>query len=65
MQRILFKALHSLDFPVLLAHRPAWDFVVMAPSWLGLALSVTAVVVAGGWLRIGCGITVARSLSPK
>ena len=54
LQRILFNALHSLDFPLLLAHRPAWDFVVVALSILGLALSVTAVVMAWNWLwRLG------------
>ena len=48
--RILFNALHSLDFPLLLAYRPAWDLVVMALCGLGLALSVTAVVIA--WRRL-------------
>jgi len=50
-QRILFNALHSLDFPVLLAHPPAWDLVVVALSMLGLALSVTAVVIAWVWAQ--------------
>jgi hypothetical protein len=50
-QRIVFNALHSLDFPILLAHRPAWDAVVVALSALGMALSVTAVVVAWRWVR--------------
>jgi hypothetical protein len=51
LQRILFNALHSLDFPMLLAHRPAWDFLVLALATPGLALSVTAVVIAWKWLR--------------
>ena len=51
VQRILFNALHSLDFPVLLAYRPAWDIVVLALSMLGMALSVTAVVIAWLWVR--------------
>ena len=50
-QRILFNALHSLDFPMLLAYRPAWDVVVLTLSMLGLALSVTAVVIAWVWAR--------------
>jgi hypothetical protein len=50
-QRILFNAMHSLDFPVLLAYRPAWDAVVLLPSMLGMALSVTAVVIAWRWAR--------------
>ena len=49
-QRILFNALHSLDFPWLLAYRPAWDLVVIALCGLGLGLSVTAVVIA--WRRL-------------
>ena len=56
VQRILFNALHSFDFPMLLAYRPAWDFVVIALSLLGLALSVTAVVVACSWVRRLWGI---------
>ena len=50
-QRILFNALHSLDFPMLLAYRPAWEVVVLTLSMLGLALSVTAVVIAWVWAR--------------
>jgi hypothetical protein len=49
-QRILFNTLHSLDFPVLLAHRPAWDLLLVVLSLLGFALSITAVV-AWNWLR--------------
>jgi hypothetical protein len=48
--RILFNALHSLDFPILLAYRPAWDLVVITLCGLGLALSVTAVTIA--WRRL-------------
>jgi hypothetical protein len=50
LQRILFNALHSLDFPMLLAHRPAWDLTVIALSAVGLALSLTGLVVA--WERL-------------
>ena len=48
--RILFNALHSLDFPWLLAYRPAWDLLVLPLCLLGLALSTTAVVLA--WRRL-------------
>ena len=48
--RILFNALHSLDFPLLLAYRPAWDLVVITLCGLGLTLSVTAVAIA--WRRL-------------
>ena len=54
-QRRLFNALHSFDFPVLLAYRPAWDVVVLTLSALGLALSVTAVVMAWLWAQRGRG----------
>jgi hypothetical protein len=48
--RILFNALHSFDFPWLLAYRPAWDLLVLPLCLLGLALSLTAVVLA--WRRL-------------
>ena len=48
--RILFNALHSLDFPLLLAYRPVWDLVVITLCGLGLTLSVTAVAIA--WRRL-------------
>lgn len=51
LQRILFNALHSFDFPILLAYRPAWDLVVIVLSAIGLALSLTGVVVAWDRLR--------------
>jgi hypothetical protein len=50
-QRFRFNALLSLDFPVLLAYRPVWDLVVLTLSMLGMALSVTAVVIAWLWTR--------------
>jgi hypothetical protein len=45
------NALHSLDFPGLLAYRPAWDIVVLTLSMLGMVLSVTTVVIAWFWAR--------------
>jgi hypothetical protein len=48
--RILFRAAHRLDFPVLLAHRPAWDLVVLPLCGLGLTLSVTALGLT--WRRL-------------
>jgi hypothetical protein len=50
VQRMLFNALHSPNFPLLLAHRPVWDLLVVALSLLGLALSVMAVLVAWNWV---------------
>jgi uncharacterized iron-regulated membrane protein len=48
--RWLFNAPHSLDFPLLLAHRPAWDMIVWLLSLLGLTISVSGVVI--GWRRL-------------
>ncbi len=48
--RWLFNALHSLDFPLLLAYRPAWDIAVWLLSLLGLTISVSGVVI--GWRRL-------------
>lgn len=45
-----FNALHSLDFPWLIARRPLWDIVVITLCAGGFALSVTGVVV--GWRRL-------------
>ena len=44
--RWLYHGLHSLDFPWLYDHRPAWDIVVIAFMLGGTALSVTALVLA-------------------
>jgi len=48
--RWMFNALHSFDFPLLIAHRPAWDIVVIALSLVGLVISVSGVVI--GWRRL-------------
>jgi hypothetical protein len=44
--RWLYHGLHSLDFPWLYNHRPAWDIVVITLMLAGTALSVTSVVLA-------------------
>jgi hypothetical protein len=48
--RWLFNALHSFDFPLLVAWRPAWDIVVWLLSLLGLTISVSGIVI--GWRRL-------------
>lgn len=48
--RWLFNALHSLDLPWLIAHRPAWDVLVLAGLAAGTALSATAAII--GWRRL-------------
>jgi hypothetical protein len=49
--RWLYHGLHSLDFPWLYNHRPAWDVVVIALMVAGIALSTTSVVLAWRVLR--------------
>ncbi|MDB5654047.1 MAG: peptidase [Tardiphaga sp.] len=49
--RWLFNALHSFDFPWLLAYRPAWDIVVWLLSLLGMTISVSGVVIGWRYLR--------------
>ena len=48
--RWLFNALHSFDFPLLVAFRPAWDIVVWLLSLVGLTISVSGIVI--GWRRL-------------
>jgi uncharacterized iron-regulated membrane protein len=49
--RWIFNALHSFDFPLLLAYRPAWDIVVWLLSLLGMTISVSGVVIGWRYLR--------------
>ena len=56
--RWLYHGLHSLDFPWLYAHRPAWDVVVITFMLGGTALSVTSLILA--WRVLGRSLT--RSL---
>ena len=48
--RWLFNGLHSLDFAVLINNRPIWDLLLLSLCSLGLAFSVTSVVM--GWRRL-------------
>lgn len=50
LYRWLFNAVHSYDFVALTQNRPAWDIVVWALSIVGLAMSVSGIVV--GWRRL-------------
>jgi uncharacterized iron-regulated membrane protein len=50
IDRWLFNALHSLDFRLLLAHRPAWDIVMWLLSLAGIVVSISGVVI--GWRRL-------------
>ena len=50
LNRWLYHGLHSLDFPFLYNRRPLWDFVVIALSLGGIALSATTLHQA--WHRL-------------
>jgi hypothetical protein len=49
--RWLYHGLHSLDFPWLYTHRPAWDLTVITFMLGGTALSVTSLILASRVLR--------------
>jgi hypothetical protein len=49
--RWLYHGLHSMNFPWLYNHRPAWDIVVIGFMLGGTALSVTSLVMA--WQVLG------------
>jgi hypothetical protein len=51
VNRWLYHALHSLDFPWLYAHRPLWDIVVVGSMLAGTALCITSIVLA--WRVMG------------
>ena len=51
MSRWLYHGLHSLDFPWLYNHRPAWDITVIAFMLGGTALCVTSLILA--WEVLG------------
>ncbi len=51
VNRWAYHALHSLDFPWLYNHRPAWDLVVIAFMVGGTALCVTSLILA--WRVLG------------
>jgi len=50
LQRWLFNAAHTLDFPWLIHHRPAWDIVVWLLALGGLTTSVSGIVI--GWRHL-------------
>jgi uncharacterized iron-regulated membrane protein len=49
VMRWVVNGLHTLDFPLLFANRPAWDLAIIVLSAGGLALSVTGIIL--GWRR--------------
>jgi hypothetical protein len=63
MDRWLYHGLHSLNFPWLYNHRPAWDIVVIAFMIGGTALSVTSLVMA--WQVLGSRLRSAGLSAPR
>jgi hypothetical protein len=56
--RWLYHGLHSLDFPWLYNHRPAWDIVVLSLMLGGLSLCVTSIIM--GWQLLSRKLTFRR-----
>ncbi len=50
VMRWVVNGLHTLDFPFLFEHRPAWDLAIILLSAGGLGLSFTGLVI--GWRRL-------------
>jgi PepSY-associated TM region len=49
--RWLYHGLHSMDFPWLYKHRPAWDIVVLALLSAGVSLGITSLMLAWSVVR--------------
>jgi uncharacterized iron-regulated membrane protein len=50
VMRWVVNGLHTLDFPFLFEHRPAWDLTIILLSAGGLALTLTGLII--GWRRV-------------
>jgi uncharacterized iron-regulated membrane protein len=59
--RWLYNGLHSLDFPLLLRYRPAWDIVTVLLSLIGMIVSISGIVIGWRRLRRGSRATYAKS----
>ncbi|WP_246696949.1 PepSY domain-containing protein [Methylobacterium planeticum] len=53
VQRWLFAALHRLDLPLLIRHRPAWDLALWSLTALALVVALSGTVL--GWRRLRRG----------
>ncbi|MXX61342.1 MAG: PepSY domain-containing protein [Holophagales bacterium] len=51
LERWIFNGLHTLDFTLLINHRPAWDLVMISLCSGVFVFSVTSVVIAVQYLR--------------
>jgi hypothetical protein len=63
--RWFYHGLHSLNFPWLYEYRPAWDIVVLALLFGGVALSATALILAYRVLRQKLGHNGPRQFQAK
>jgi hypothetical protein len=54
--RWFYSALHTFDFPVLLAHPRLRDVLIVGLCTLGLVFSITGIVI--GWRRLRLFLTV-------
>lgn len=63
MSRWLYHGLHSLNFPWLYNHRPAWDILVLALLLGGTALCVTSIILAWRVLRRKLALAVIQNPS--
>ncbi|OAF10618.1 hypothetical protein AYJ54_10085 [Bradyrhizobium centrolobii] len=52
--RWLYSALHTLDFPILLAHPSLRDGLIVGLCALGLGFSITGIVIGWRRLRLSC-----------
>jgi len=50
VQRWLYNGLHSLDFSILIQHRPLWDVIIICLCCIGFIFSITSIVI--GWRRV-------------
>jgi hypothetical protein len=52
VERWIYHGLHSLDFPFLYQHRPAWDLTVLTLMSGGILLCLTSLWIAGKRVRV-------------
>lgn len=61
VERWLFNGLHSLDFPLLLNHRPVWDVLLLTLCAIGLLFSVTSIILS--WRHLGKSLNISSDSS--
>ena len=51
-ERWLYHGLHSINFPWLYNHRPAWDIIVLLLMLGGTSLAITSIVIGGRFVAL-------------